>query len=62
LQDRGRWISELEASQVYRLSSRTARAIQRNPVLKNKTKQNKTKPENKQTNPPQKRKKYQITN
>jgi hypothetical protein len=29
------------------VSSRTARAIKRNPVLKNKTKQNKT---NKQTN------------
>jgi hypothetical protein len=43
---RGRQISEFEASLVYRVSSRTARAIQRNPVLKNKqnkTKQNKTK-------------------
>jgi hypothetical protein len=42
---RGRWISEFEASLVYKVSSRTARAIQRNPVLKkqNKTKQNKTK-------------------
>jgi hypothetical protein len=30
------WISEFEASLVYRVSSRTARAIQRNPVLKNK--------------------------
>jgi hypothetical protein len=44
---RGRWISEFEASLVYRVSSRTARAIQRNPV-KNKqtnkqTKQTKTK-------------------
>ena len=29
---RGRWISEFEASLVYRVSSRTARAIQRNPV------------------------------
>jgi hypothetical protein len=28
-------ISEFEASLVYRVSSRTARAIQRNPVLKN---------------------------
>jgi hypothetical protein len=33
---RGRRISEFEASLVYRVSSRTARAIQRNPVLKNK--------------------------
>jgi hypothetical protein len=32
---RGRWISEFEASLVYIVSSRTARAIQRNPVLKN---------------------------
>jgi hypothetical protein len=50
---RGRWISEFEASLVYRVSSRTARAIQRNPVMKNKTKQNKTKQTNnnkKQTN------------
>jgi hypothetical protein len=43
---RGRWISEFEASLVYKVRSRTARAIQRNPVSKNKknpTKQNKTK-------------------
>jgi hypothetical protein len=33
---RGRRISEFEASLVYRVSSRTARAIQRNPVSKNK--------------------------
>jgi hypothetical protein len=31
---RSRWISELEASLVYRGSSRTARATQRNPVSK----------------------------
>jgi hypothetical protein len=44
----GRQISEFEDSLVYRASSRTARATQRNPVLeKDKTKQNKT---NKQTN------------
>jgi hypothetical protein len=41
---RGRWISEFEASLVYRVSSRTARATQRNPVS---TKQNKTKTKNK---------------
>jgi hypothetical protein len=34
---RGRQISEFEASLVYKVSSRTARAIQRNPVSKNKT-------------------------
>jgi hypothetical protein len=43
LRDRGRQISEFKASLVYRVSSRTARAIQRNPVSKNKTKQQKKK-------------------
>jgi hypothetical protein len=33
---RGRRISEFKASLVYRVSSRTARAIQRNPVSKKK--------------------------
>jgi hypothetical protein len=32
---RGRQISEFKASLVYRVNSRTARAIQRDPVLKN---------------------------
>jgi hypothetical protein len=32
---RGRQISEFEASLIYRVSSRTARTIKRNPVLKN---------------------------
>jgi hypothetical protein len=40
---RGRWISEFEASLVYRVSSRIAKATQRNPVSKPKQK-------NKQTN------------
>jgi hypothetical protein len=35
LEGRGRWISEFEASLVYRVRSRTARATQRNPVSKN---------------------------
>jgi hypothetical protein len=35
---RGRWISEFEASLVYKVSSRIVRAIQRNPVSKNKNK------------------------
>jgi hypothetical protein len=35
---RARWISEFEASLVYRVSSKTARAIQRNPVLNNNKK------------------------
>jgi hypothetical protein len=36
---RGRWISEFEVSLVYRVSSRTARATQRNPVSKKANKQ-----------------------
>jgi hypothetical protein len=36
---RGRRISEFEASLVYKVSSRTARAIQRNPVFKKKKKE-----------------------
>jgi hypothetical protein len=38
---RGRRISEFEASLVYRVSSRTARATQRNPVSKNQKKKKK---------------------
>jgi hypothetical protein len=38
---RGRQISEFEASLVYRVSSRTARATERNPVSKNKKKKKK---------------------
>jgi hypothetical protein len=34
---RGRQISEFEASLVYKVSSRTARVTQRNPVLKTTT-------------------------
>jgi hypothetical protein len=45
---RGRRISEFEASLVYKVSSRIARAIQRNPVSKNKTK-TKTKNKNDKT-------------
>jgi hypothetical protein len=40
---RGRRISEFEASLIYKVSSRTARAIQRNPVSKNKKQTNKQK-------------------
>jgi hypothetical protein len=41
---RGRQISEFKASLVYKVSSRIARATQRNPVSKNKqTKTNKQK-------------------
>jgi hypothetical protein len=38
---RGGQISEFEASLVYRVSSRTARATQRNPISKNQKKERK---------------------
>jgi hypothetical protein len=41
LEGRSRWISEFKASLVYRVSSRTARATQRNLVLKNQKKKKK---------------------
>ena len=41
---RGRWISEFKASLVYRASSRTARATQRNPVSNKQNKQTNKKP------------------
>jgi hypothetical protein len=46
---RGRWISEFEASLVYRVSSRTARDTQRNPALKNQKKERKKKKEKKRS-------------
>jgi hypothetical protein len=51
---RGRRISEFETSLVYKVSSRTARAIQRNPVSK--------KPNKKQKNKTNKQKKQKQTN
>jgi hypothetical protein len=36
---RGRWISEFEASLVYRVSSRTTRATQKSPAWKKKEKE-----------------------
>jgi hypothetical protein len=50
---RGRQISEFEARIVYKVSFRTARAIQRNPVSKNK-KQTKTKTKKEKTSNKQK--------
>jgi hypothetical protein len=41
---RVRWVSEFKTSLVYQVSSRTARAIQRNPVSKNQKKKKKKKP------------------
>jgi hypothetical protein len=43
---RGRQISEFEASLVYKVSSRTARTIQRNTVSKKKKKKKKERKEN----------------
>jgi hypothetical protein len=50
---RGRWISEFEASLVYRVSSRTARGYTEKPCFKKQTNKqaNKTK-QNKKTNLP----------
>jgi hypothetical protein len=42
-QRQAEWISEFEASLVYKVSSRTTRAIQRNPISKNKNKNKKEK-------------------
>jgi hypothetical protein len=49
---RDRWISEFEASLVYKVSSRTARATQRNPVsTKQKNNNNNKKKRNSNFNP-----------
>jgi hypothetical protein len=47
---RGRWISEFKSSLVYRVSSRTARATQRNPISKIKHQKNKPNQNKKQKN------------
>jgi hypothetical protein len=48
---RGRWISEFEASLVYKVSSKTARATRRNPVSKNQKKQSNKQTKKNHTNP-----------
>jgi hypothetical protein len=48
---RGRWISEFKASLVYRVSSRTARATQRNTVSKKQQPKKKKSTKNKTKNP-----------
>jgi hypothetical protein len=57
---RGRWISEFEASLVCRVSSRTVRAIQRNPVSKNKNKNKNKKQKKKKKERKKERKKKTI--
>jgi hypothetical protein len=47
---RGRWISEFEASLVYKVSSRTARAIDKPCLKKQKTKNKKQKTKKKKKN------------
>jgi hypothetical protein len=47
---RGRQISEFKASLVYRVSSRTARAIKRSPVSKTPKKKKKKQQQNKNKN------------
>jgi hypothetical protein len=47
---RSRQISEFEASLVYRVSFRTARAIQRNPVSKKKKKKKRRRREKREEN------------
>jgi hypothetical protein len=53
---RGRWISEFEASLVYRVSSMIARATQRIPVWKKKKKKEKKRKEKKRISAQHKRK------
>jgi hypothetical protein len=53
---RGRRISEFEASLVYKVSSRTARGTQRNPVSKNQRTKQTNKQTNKKTPKPKKKK------
>jgi hypothetical protein len=62
---RGRRISEFEASLVYRVSSRTARAMQKNPVSKKqkpkaKKKKKKKKKERKRDSERQKEQQFRV--
>jgi hypothetical protein len=50
LEGRGRWISEFEECLVYRMSCRTARTTQRNPVLKKQNKQTNKQTKNQNNN------------
>jgi hypothetical protein len=66
LRGRGRWISEFEASLVYKVSSRTSRATQRNPFSKNtkhqKPKTKNQKPKTKNQKPKTKNQKKKTKN
>jgi hypothetical protein len=52
LEGRGRWISEFEASLVYRMIFRTARATQRNPVSNHPSQEERKKKKEKVTGKP----------
>jgi hypothetical protein len=54
----GRQISEFEASLVYKVSSRTARAIQRGPVSNKQTKQKQKQKQNNKNKTKQKTQMY----
>jgi hypothetical protein len=58
---RGRQISEFKASLVYRVSSRTARAIQRNPVSEKKKKMQQTKMKQNKNRKGKERKKRKLS-
>jgi hypothetical protein len=60
LGSRGRRISEFEASLVYKVSSRTARATQRNPVSKTPPKKKTNKKKNKTKKKKEKRKRKRM--
>jgi hypothetical protein len=60
LGDRGRQISVFEARLVYRVSSRTAKATQRNPASKGKKKKKKGRKEGKNKRKKKKRKSFQL--
>jgi hypothetical protein len=59
---RGRWISEFEASLFYKVSSRTAKTIQGNPVSGKKKKQQQQKKQNKKQTTKNKQKKTKTKN
>jgi hypothetical protein len=50
LGSRGRWISEFEASLVYKVSSRTTKVVQRNPISETNKQASKPKRKKKERN------------
>jgi hypothetical protein len=62
IRGRGRQISEFKASLVYKVIFRTARAIQRNPISKNKKQKTNKQTKKKRTTTKKKTKKKDINN